>query len=1091
MRTTWHRLLRLALVGLALSAAGIEAHARNEFEVGTARAWRGYAIPNGLWLSGDYTGDGRSDLLHLVNGADYAHPWVATGNGRFDVRTFRPWRGYAMPNGRWLNADLNGDDRMDVVHVVNNTDYVHPWLSRGDGTFNVRTFRPWRGYAMPNGPWLVADLNGDDRDDLVHVVRNTDYVHTWISNGDGTFRVGTFRPWNGYAMPNGVWRVGDFDGDGRQDLVHAVQGRDVVHTWTSNGNGTFRVGTFRPWRGYSIPNGQWQVGDFNGDDRDDILHVVNRTDYVHTWLSRGNGTFDVGTFRPWRGYAMPNGIWRVTDLDEDGKDDVVHAVARTDYAHVWRSTTPHRFQVTTFSPWRGYAIPNGLWFAGDYDGDDKGDILHVVNGRNYVHPWLSRMPGPNEMAVGGLEVTQSVQDMDHSVPMIAAKATVARAYPDLNAAGSRAVRGRLFVRNGSTTQTLNSLNTVTVNPAQNGNLRLKRETTDLGLNFRIPANLLGQGWLFVRLAGLTDASTGAAVACSNCGSSGRWVRLQDGPPLRVRVFGMRYTQDQTTHQPRAQDFALIRSWLGRVYPVDAVNMTQLTVNANASPPFSCNAINAQLAATRAVEVGNNSVDARTHYYGLVDDGGFFMRGCAAGIPGSPQPQTVSSGPAGAGTFGWDNDGSYADWYTGHELGHTFGRSHIGSGCGDSDSDPNYPYPNGQIADADGAFVGFDVGDAGNGIAMAALPGTQWTDVMSYCQNQWMSDYTYRAIFERLNDENALPGGPTPAVAGIEPAAGGTTVEPAAAGPAPIIDGERSAAAFGGPHGDAAFIAPASVPPNDVAPAMAPPDLDVAPAYETAPEVFVAGEDPLGASASGEPAGPVPPELRTADDMAGDQPPTRPDLPAPAGFEPVREARLSVVGTVNLTAGDGDIAFVNPVQQGIGRTGAADDTAVIRVLGDDDDELARHRVFVLLDSELHPGDDVTGVIDALIPVADGARALALVLEGEEVDRFTFPQLDVQGFADARQVSIETDLDEAAGTVAVSVPQAQRRPDESSYGVEVSDDGGATWQVVALGQATPDTVIDVQAFDAGQELGVRVTLNTGLRSEVIAETTVELP
>jgi hypothetical protein len=61
------------------------------------------------------------------------------------------------------------------------------------------------------------------------------------------FDVRTFRPWAGYAMPNGIWLTGDFDGDGRQDLVHAVQSTDYAHTWLSNGNGTFRVGTFRPW----------------------------------------------------------------------------------------------------------------------------------------------------------------------------------------------------------------------------------------------------------------------------------------------------------------------------------------------------------------------------------------------------------------------------------------------------------------------------------------------------------------------------------------------------------------------------------------------------------------------------------------------------------------------------------------------------------------------------------------------------------------------------------------------------------------------------------------------------------------------------
>ena len=40
------------------------------------------------------------------------------------------------------------------------------------------------------------------------------------------------------------------------------------------------------------------------------------------------------------------------------------------------------------------------------------------------------------------------------------------------------------------------------------------------------------------------------------------------------------------------------------------------------------------------------------------------------IPGPSRP--ARPGP---GRFGWDTDGSYGDWYSGHELGHTFGRFH--------------------------------------------------------------------------------------------------------------------------------------------------------------------------------------------------------------------------------------------------------------------------------------------------------------------------------------------------------------------------------------------------------------------------------
>jgi hypothetical protein len=120
------------------------------------------------------------------------------------------------------------------LHAVQNTNYVHVWLSRGDGTFDVTTFSPWGGYAIPNGLWMVGDFNGDGRSDILHAVQNTNYVHVWLSRGDGTFDVKTFSPWGGYAIPNGLWMVGDFNGDRRSDILHAVQNTNYVHPWLSN-----------------------------------------------------------------------------------------------------------------------------------------------------------------------------------------------------------------------------------------------------------------------------------------------------------------------------------------------------------------------------------------------------------------------------------------------------------------------------------------------------------------------------------------------------------------------------------------------------------------------------------------------------------------------------------------------------------------------------------------------------------------------------------------------------------------------------------------------------------------------------------------
>jgi hypothetical protein len=67
----------------------------------------------------------------------------------------------------------------------------------------------------------------------------------------------------------------------------------------------------------------------------------------------------------------------------------------------------------------------------------------------------------------------------------------------------------------------------------------------------------------------------------------------------------------------------------------------------------------------------------------------------------------------------------------HEIGHNLGRRH--SPCGVA-GDPSYPYPGGLIGN-----FGFNLS------TFQVIPDTN-TDVMGYCDNVWISDYTYEGLY---------------------------------------------------------------------------------------------------------------------------------------------------------------------------------------------------------------------------------------------------------------------------------------------------------------------------------------------------------
>jgi hypothetical protein len=408
--------------------------------------------------------------------------------------------------------------------------------------------------------------------------------------------------------------------------------------------------------------------------------------------------------------------------------------------------------------------------------------------------FAERTSVPGQITVDDFEITQSVQDMMHSVPIIAGKTTVVRAYLSYDSKNCIAVKGvlSLTLPSGETRQ-FNSFESVEVNPALNGNTQLKRESEKASLNFRVPASEmalpanLATGKLRAQLSLIeydpagprtcpnVAAPTAEPLICDNCSVKFREVDVIESPTLRVRLVGLNYTKGSSTtiHTPTAKDVALTESWLARAYPVAKSKLFFVpeysTVDAviNFNSKYPCNDANARLSELRGDEINHNLATISTHYFGLVSDKGNFMGGCSSQIPTAAMfPPAVASGPAGAPAkfkaYKWDTDASYADFYTGHELAHTMGRKHPGF-CNETQDDAEYEFQGGKISNPDEQFIGFDVGDLeiNPPLPMKAMRGTEWADVMTYCAKRWLSSYTYKAILSWLQTENKLDPTPPP------------------------------------------------------------------------------------------------------------------------------------------------------------------------------------------------------------------------------------------------------------------------------------------------------------------------------------------
>jgi hypothetical protein len=430
--------------------------------------------------------------------------------------------------------------------------------------------------------------------------------------------------------------------------------------------------------------------------------------------------------------------------------------------------------------------------------------------------------------VHGIEVTQAVQSMgekdrsqNNSVPLIANKKTVARVYFTRTSGNSVEITATLVLKrpDGSTKSVrpskLDSSLKSTLTVTSSTLLAPKRESLRKSLNFLLPDSWTATGQLTLSIAQVKK--NGSTVPCSNCGVDSQiQVTFEPAPPFRLALIGLTYKKDGVTHRPRELDFVRIRSWLRRAYPTATVENLQLPnaleefrfipYDASEDPSLEklftagegCLQVTKQLHNLRNVDTGtdsNNPTLPLFHYYGIVSDHLDLMQGCSLGNSTSfptegPSPAAGPTGnPSAVHEWRWDKDKSYGDWYAGHELGHTLQRLHsfvCNSQCA-SDSDhkdctylsADYPYQDGQLTKSDTQnepyFVGLDVGDHGpittsSGTTISRVPpkvypGKSSHDVMtSKCDNIWISEHTYKAILQRLREENdvedtTLPGPP--------------------------------------------------------------------------------------------------------------------------------------------------------------------------------------------------------------------------------------------------------------------------------------------------------------------------------------------
>ena len=287
-------------------------------------SWRVPGVP--VWATAgrlDYPTEAldRCTQPSFSGGRVYLSQWYDDTRD-FD-RTCEPYAFTSLPIAAstlsGATADFDGDWNNDVLARVASSGDLRLYAGTGRGalTAGVRIGVGWKGMNALETP---GDFNGDGPLDVLARYAATGDLWLYRGNGSGGWlprlRVGT--GWNAFIT---ILGPGDFNGDQRVDVLARERSTGFLWLYPGNGRGGWyprvRVGT-----GWNIFSAIVGPGDVNGDGAADVLARESATGYL--WLYPGSGT---GGWRPrvriGTGWNVMTAVTSAGDLNGDRTPDVL------------------------------------------------------------------------------------------------------------------------------------------------------------------------------------------------------------------------------------------------------------------------------------------------------------------------------------------------------------------------------------------------------------------------------------------------------------------------------------------------------------------------------------------------------------------------------------------------------------------------------------------------------------------------------------------------------------------------------------------------------------------------------------------------
>jgi hypothetical protein len=302
-------------------------------------------------------------------------------------------RGWLLHEGVELKSLLREEFLADRYLLENKEIEVPP-------PFTDRIRFEERSDGLPKeGLWQIGfdagDFDGDGRLDLVLPPARKGAPHPWIllNKPDG-WKIWQEVKWPDIPLDYGDVKVADFDGDRNLDIAIANHFKKA-YVMYGNGQGDFTRCVELPNANPDVTSRTIAVADFNGDGRPDVVQLAELDADIATGTQRGSGLVTVDLNLPSGWSVSPGGFppnlygdhVTVGDFNGDGKPDILvasHKAQNDAYIFV------NDGKGTTFAPYRSKAFPWNAYVLGVAAGslDGRKPLQAILGVNQTVRPQM-------------------------------------------------------------------------------------------------------------------------------------------------------------------------------------------------------------------------------------------------------------------------------------------------------------------------------------------------------------------------------------------------------------------------------------------------------------------------------------------------------------------------------------------------------------------------------------------------------------------------------------------------------------------------------------------------------------------------------